>query len=60
MKILISFVLILFCGISFGQTYAEIFKAAAFDRASDDRMGYSVDISGNYAIIGAYGDDLVP
>jgi hypothetical protein len=60
MKILISFVLILFYGIGFGQTYTEIFKGAAFDRASDDRLGYSVDISGNYAIIGAYGDDFGP
>ena len=41
----------------YSQTYAEIFKAAAFDRESEDRMGYSVDISGNYAIIGTYGDD---
>ena len=42
----------------YSQTYSEIFKAAAFDRSSEDRMGRSVDVHGNYAIIGAYGDDF--
>jgi hypothetical protein len=42
------------------QTFTQIFKAAAMDREIDDRLGYSVDISGNYAIIGCYGDDFAP
>ncbi|WP_070137513.1 T9SS type A sorting domain-containing protein [Crocinitomix algicola] len=47
-----------FGSISFGQTYEEVFKTVAFDRAAEDRLGYSVDISENYAIVGAYGDDF--
>lgn len=46
------------CAFGFGQTFSEIFKAAAFDRETEDRLGYSVDISGDYAIIGAYADDF--
>lgn len=42
------------------QTYTEVFKTIAFDRESEDRLGYSVDISGNYAIVGCYGDDFGP
>lgn len=57
MKNFLSLFLSLFAFTGIGQTYTEIFKAAAFDRSEEDRMGYSVDISGNYAIIGAYGDD---
>lgn len=45
---------------SLAQTYSEVFKAIAFDRESEDRLGYSVDISGNYAIVGCYGDDFGP
>ena len=29
----------------------------ASDGAADDNFGYSVDIDGNYAIVGAYYDD---
>jgi len=57
MKPILTFVLTTFYFLSYSQTYSEIFKAAAFDRSEEDRMGYAVDISGNYAIIGAYGDD---
>jgi hypothetical protein len=32
-------------------------KLLATDRDNDDDFGYSVDISGNYAILGAYYDD---
>lgn len=44
----------------FAQTYTEVFKAIAFDRETEDRLGYSVDISGNYAIVGCYADDFGP
>lgn len=57
MKLLLSTAM-LFATVCFSQTYTEIFKAAAFDREAEDRIGYSVDISGDYAIIGAYGDDF--
>ena len=58
MKLLLSLFLMITCAIVYSQTFTEIFKAAAFDRDSEDRAGYSVNISGNYAIIGAYGDDF--
>lgn len=44
--------------LSQAQTFTEILKTVAFDREAEDRFGYAVDISGNYAIIGAYADDF--
>jgi hypothetical protein len=41
-----------------GQTFTEIIKVIAGDREEQDRFGWSVAISGNYAIVGAYGDDF--
>ncbi len=38
-------------------TGAEIGKLSASDRAPEDKFGISVAISGNIAIIGAFGDD---
>jgi hypothetical protein len=38
-------------------TWTEMQKLVANDREADDRFGYSVGISGNYAIVGAYCDD---
>ena len=35
------------------QTWNEAIKAVASDRAADDQFGYSVSISGDYAIVGA-------
>ncbi|MFT5818995.1 MAG: hypothetical protein ACI8ZM_000217 [Crocinitomix sp.] len=58
MKLLLSTSLLIVCSIGYSQSFTEIFKAAAFDRDSEDRLGYSLDISGDYAIIGAYGDDF--
>lgn len=58
MKLLLSTIVLMASAISYSQTFTEVFKAAAFDRESEDRLGYSVDISGDYAIIGAYGDDF--
>ena len=40
-----------------GTTWTEQAKLTASDAAADDRFGLSVDISGDYALIGAYGDD---
>jgi hypothetical protein len=36
---------------------AQEIKLLASDGAQDDRLGYSVSISGNTAIVGAFGDD---
>ncbi|KPA18874.1 secreted protein containing Peptidase S8 and S53, subtilisin, kexin, sedolisin domain protein [Candidatus Magnetomorum sp. HK-1] len=40
-----------------GDTWIEQAKLLASDGAEDDRFGYSVSISGDYAIVGSFGDD---
>ena len=40
-----------------GGVFTEVQKIVATDRSADDLFGYSVSISGDYAIIGAYGED---
>lgn len=40
-----------------GSTWSEVQKIVASDRAADDLFGYSVAISGDYAIVGAYQED---
>ena len=60
MKKAISILFICFIGAVQGQTFNEVIKAVASDRDEDDRMGCAVAIDGNYAIIGAYGDDFGP
>ncbi len=44
--------------LTIGQTFNELLKVVANDRSMQDQFGYSVDISGNYAIIGAWSDDF--
>lgn len=39
------------------QTINQVIKTVASDRGAGDRFGQSVSISGNYAIVGAYGED---
>ncbi len=39
------------------QNWDQIIKSVASDRAADDNFGYSVAISGDYAIVGAYLED---
>lgn len=43
---------------SYTQVFSELLKVVAADRDVQDRFGWSVDISGNYAIVGAYADDF--
>ncbi len=40
-----------------GSNWVELQKLIASDGADSDYFGYSVSISGDYAIVGAYGDD---
>ena len=40
-----------------GGIWTQAAKLTAGDGAADDRFGYDVSISGDYAIVGAYGDD---
>ena len=40
-----------------GTTWSEQAKLTALDGADSDEFGYSVSISGDFAIVGAYGDD---
>ncbi len=37
--------------------WLEQIKLTALDGAADDRFGFSVSIDGDYALVGAYGDD---
>jgi hypothetical protein len=41
-----------------GETWSQQQKLLASDGAAGDYFGYSVSISGDYAIVGAYGDDV--
>ena len=43
-----------------GTTWSQQAKLTASDGAGGDRFGYSVSISGDYAIVGAWGDDNYP
>lgn len=57
----LTYILFLFFAYpSFGQTFEEILKMAPADRDEEDRFGYAVSIDGNYAAVGAYGDDEGP
>ncbi|MBU2632087.1 MAG: T9SS type A sorting domain-containing protein, partial [Proteobacteria bacterium] len=40
-----------------GSSWTQQIKLTASDRGLGDLFGFSVSISGNYAIVGAYGDD---
>ena len=40
-----------------GSNWTEQVKLTAFDGANSDKFGWSVSISGDYAVIGAYQDD---
>ena len=40
-----------------GDTWVQEQKLVASDRAASDLFGNSVAISGNYAVVGAHGDD---
>jgi hypothetical protein len=40
-----------------GNTWTQQQKIVASDRAAGDVFGYSVAISGDYAVVGAYGED---
>ncbi|MEM7574862.1 MAG: PKD-like domain-containing protein, partial [Bacteroidota bacterium] len=54
----VSLPLLLFAGIPLAaQDFNEIIKVVASDREAFDRFGYSVSISGDYAIVGAYLED---
>ena len=40
-----------------GTTWSQQVKIIATDKAANDRFGYSVALSGDYAIVGAYYED---
>ncbi len=41
-----------------GTAWTQLTKLTANDAAANDYFGWSVSISGDYAIVGAYGDDV--
>jgi len=58
MKRTIPTIAFLLCALfSSAQNWNEIIKAVAIDRGINDNFGYSVSISGDYAIVGAKNDD---
>jgi hypothetical protein len=58
MKKTIPTIVFLLCALfSTAQNWNQIIKAAANDRGAVDQFGYSVAISGDYAIVGARFED---
>ena len=57
MRYILIFLCLNFLSIANAQTFDELLKLVADDRAEGDRFGYSLDIHENLAIIGAYGAD---
>lgn len=60
MKKVFSLVIIWISISGYSQNFQEMMKLSASDRDEDDRFGYAVAIDGNYAVVGAYGDDNGP
>ena len=58
MKTLLSLILITLSFGIFSQDFAEFIKVVAEDRDVEDRFGWSVDIDGDFAVVGAYADDF--
>lgn len=58
MKTLLSLILITLSFGTFSQDFAEFIKVVAEDRDIQDRLGWSVDIDGDFAVVGAYADDF--
>ncbi len=56
--IILTLLLALFLSSTAYSQFNETAKLTASDAATTDFFGASVDISGNYAIVGAYGNDL--
>lgn len=50
--------LLLLTSLGFSQGFSEIQKVVAGDRESEDRLGWGLDINGDYAFVGAYADDF--
>jgi len=57
-QFLLTSIAALSAGFLFSQTYIPSSKVSASDRDSIDRFGYSVDIDGDYMVVGAYRHDL--
>lgn len=57
-SILILITVFTFSALVSGQDFEEILKATPDDRGPTDFLGYSVAIDGDYAVVGAYGDDF--
>lgn len=43
--------------VAFTQDFEELMMVVADDRDTEDRLGWSCDIDGNFAVVGAYADD---
>jgi hypothetical protein len=56
-KAIILVALLLSVKTQFSQNWNQIIKIVSSDRTAYDYFGYSVALSGEYAIVGAYGED---
>ncbi len=56
-KLLTLLIITLFVSVGLFADWGNEEKEIAFDGDAEDRFGYSVSISGDYAVIGAYRDD---
>ncbi|MCJ8289095.1 MAG: FG-GAP repeat protein, partial [Flavobacteriales bacterium] len=56
-KLTLVLAILLVSTVAFGQNFNEIIKAVASDRGTNDGFGYSVSVSGDYAILGAPFED---
>jgi hypothetical protein len=56
-RILLLCILALTSVSMYSQTWEQVIKAVASDRGDGDQFGYSVAISGDYAIVGAFTED---
>ena len=56
-KLLLLISMVLLFSLIFAADYAEVIKIVASDRDAYDEFAYSVSISGNYAIVGAFEED---
>ena len=56
-KLALTLLLISFSSLSFGQLWNEISKSTVADADLGDNFGRDIDISGDYAIMGANYDD---
>lgn len=57
LKLLVGLIICIGFSQSQAQSFVELTKEVAQDRGTGDEFGFSVSISGDYAVVGAYAED---